>query len=129
MSFQEAFAKQCRQSHASLFALVSSMGANSKAMFHYTRCKGIAEEKIGNLQFDTYNIYRPSLLLIGQRSEKRLAEDLGKFMFKLFEHSKISNKLGTRVDVLAKFILHTCLHTQAQGTHIYDAESIQAEEI
>ena len=128
VSFQEAFATQCRQSHASLFALVSSMGANSKAMFHYPRCKGIAEEKIGNLQFDTYNIYRPSLL-IGQRSEKRLAEDLGKFMFKLFEHSKISNKLGTRVDVLAKFILHTCLHTRAQGTHIYDAESIQAEEI
>ena len=57
--------------------LVSSVGADSNSKYFYTRMKGLLEEAIGDLEFETFHIIRPSLLL-GNRMEFRLGEYLSK---------------------------------------------------
>ena len=57
--------------------LVSSVGADSGSKYFYTRMKGLLEEAIKDLEFETFHIIRPSLLL-GNRMEFRLGEYLSK---------------------------------------------------
>lgn len=59
------------------FALVSAMGANTNSLFFYSRVKGELEQALRNLSFPSLIILQPSLLL-GDRKEKRIGEDIGK---------------------------------------------------
>ena len=65
---EAAYKNGCRK-----FALVSSMGANSKSMFFYSKTKGEIEEAVKNIGFESCFIFRPSLLL-GHRSHVRFGE-------------------------------------------------------
>jgi len=59
------------------FLLVSAMGANPRSRIFYNRVKGELEAALLTLEFDSVTIFRPSLLL-GDRSEFRLGEAVGK---------------------------------------------------
>ncbi|SFF54813.1 oxidoreductase [Thermoflexibacter ruber] len=59
------------------FALVSAMGADTYSLFFYSRVKGELEQALKNLSFPSLIILQPSLLL-GDRKEKRIGEDIGK---------------------------------------------------
>ncbi|HJU88990.1 MAG TPA: NAD-dependent epimerase/dehydratase family protein [Gemmatimonadaceae bacterium] len=59
------------------FLLVSAVGANSRSRVFYSRVKGELEEAILALPYRSVTIARPSLL-IGERSEPRLGEEIGK---------------------------------------------------
>ncbi len=61
---------------ASQFHLISSIGANPKSLFYYSRVKGEIEKAISSLSIPNINIYRPSLLL-GKRQERRAGEHIG----------------------------------------------------
>lgn len=61
------------------FLLVSSAGADAESRMFYPRVKGELEAAIGALGFRSVTIARPSLLL-GPRSERRLAEEVGKLL-------------------------------------------------
>ncbi len=62
--------------------LVSSSGANSESQNAYLQMKGELEEKIGDLGFNTLNIFQPSLLL-GERKEFRAGERIASAMLPL----------------------------------------------
>jgi len=62
--------------------LVSSSGANSESQNAYLQMKGELEEKIGDLGFNTLNIFQPSLLL-GERKEFRAGERVASAMLPL----------------------------------------------
>jgi uncharacterized protein YbjT (DUF2867 family) len=81
-----ALAKLAKAAGATTFVLVSSMGANSHSAFFYSRVKGDIEDAIGKLHFKSTIIVRPSLLL-GDRNEKRLGEDIGKVFMKLIPYT------------------------------------------
>src|SRR5690554_685815 len=71
------------------FLIVSSLGADSKKKGFYLKLKGEVEDALiekmhPTVGFDSLSIFRPSLLL-GKRSEKRLAEDIGQFFSKLLK--------------------------------------------
>jgi uncharacterized protein YbjT (DUF2867 family) len=68
-------AKLARTNGASQFLLVTAMGADAKAFIFYNRVKGEVEEKIATLNYDSYSVFRPSLLL-GDRKEVRPAEKM-----------------------------------------------------
>ena len=59
------------------FLLISAVGASPYSLAFYSRVKGRAEAVVQALSFPTVHILRPSLLL-GDRDESRLAEDLVK---------------------------------------------------
>jgi uncharacterized protein YbjT (DUF2867 family) len=71
-----AFAAAARKAGARHFLLVSSSGADAASRNAYLRLKGEVEAAVAALGFERADILRPGLLL-GQRSEKRLAEGLG----------------------------------------------------
>ena len=59
------------------FLLVSSLGANARSRIFYNRVKGELEDALRTVGFRSLTIVRPSLLL-GQRPEFRLGEEIGK---------------------------------------------------
>ena len=70
-------ARFCKMTGCEKFILVSSAGANSKSGNFYQRLKGETDEAIKSVGLTTVHIMRPSLLL-GERKEFRLGENLGK---------------------------------------------------
>ena len=72
-------ARFCKMTGCEKFILVSSAGANPKGMNFYSRLKGETEEAVKDVGLKTVHIMRPSLLL-GERKEFRLAENIGKKM-------------------------------------------------
>lgn len=64
------------------FILVSSLGAHAKSSNFYLRTKGELEEKISALNFETFIILRPSIIL-GKRNEFRLGETIGIFFMSI----------------------------------------------
>ncbi len=70
------FAAAARKAGARQFIHVSSVGAKVDAASRYLRMKGRTEAKLSALGFHRLDIVRPGLLL-GARSEFRLAEKVG----------------------------------------------------
>ncbi|NMP15620.1 NAD(P)H-binding protein [Thalassotalea sp. Y01] len=68
-------AKQCAHAQVKHFMVISSLGANSKSKAFYSATKGRMECDIARLGLTRISVVRPSLL-IGQRPEFRLAEQL-----------------------------------------------------
>src|SRR5882672_10827145 len=65
------------------FLLVSSLGANKNSGIFYNKVKGEVEHAIQQVGFNSFHIFRPSLLL-GHREEERAGEDAAKFFYKVF---------------------------------------------
>jgi uncharacterized protein YbjT (DUF2867 family) len=61
------------------FVLQSSIGANSDSNNFYLKCKGEIEHNISELNFNSFIILQPSLLL-GKRKEKRLPEKIAMYL-------------------------------------------------
>ncbi|MBN44309.1 MAG: hypothetical protein CML94_02240 [Rhodobiaceae bacterium] len=70
------FARKAREAGATKISLVSSVGANPYAKNFYLKTKGEVEEEIKKIDFQSINIFRPSLLL-GHREEVRFLEKIG----------------------------------------------------
>lgn len=70
-------AQLAHQQGASQMQVVSAVGANSGSPLFYNKVKGEMELTLGKIGFDGLHIIRPSLLL-GERAERRWAEDLSK---------------------------------------------------
>jgi uncharacterized protein YbjT (DUF2867 family) len=72
-----AVARRAREAGATRFALTSSLGADTGARSFYLRTKGEIERDVGALGYASLTIVRPGLLG-GERSERRLTEEVGK---------------------------------------------------
>ena len=99
-----SIAKKGKKSGAETLSLISSIGANSSSKNFYLKTKGELEESIQNLGFSTVNIFRPSFL-VGERSEKRLAEKVAIRLAKivdLFLIGSASKYRSVKAELLAK---------------------------
>ena len=79
-----SIARKAKESGAETLSLISCIGANSSSKNFYLRTKGEVEESIQSLGFSTVNIFRPSFL-VGDRSEKRLAEKIAIKLAKIMD--------------------------------------------
>lgn len=108
------------------FSVVSAMGANSNSHIFYNKVKGELEDALEKLELKYLSIFRPSLL-IGERSESRLAEGIAIKLYhfsKSFLSEKLKRKLGTGVSLLATKILND-LKENKSGKQIYEAVDIK----
>lgn len=64
------------------FLLVSAMGADSGSKIFYNRTKGEIEDAISELNYPSFQIFRPALLL-GSRNEYRPLESITQSVFKV----------------------------------------------
>lgn len=72
-------AEKCKKKGIKRFIVVSSVGANANSKNFYLRTKGEMEKEVASAGIEHTVFIRPSLLL-GQRKEKRLAEDIAKII-------------------------------------------------
>jgi uncharacterized protein YbjT (DUF2867 family) len=79
LEYPVALARAALARGARHFLLVSALGADAGSRVFYNRVKGEVEGAIAALGFRSVTIARPSLLL-GQRTERRLAEQVGKVL-------------------------------------------------
>jgi uncharacterized protein YbjT (DUF2867 family) len=77
------FALLAKQNGFNQFYLQSSLGADSKSNNFYLKIKGETENTIKKLNFESFAIFRPSMLL-GNRIEFRFGETLGKLAMRFF---------------------------------------------
>lgn len=77
LEYPKALAQLARARGVTHFALVSAIGADPRSRVFYNRVKGEAEAAVGACGFRSATILRPSLLL-GERSEFRLGEEVAK---------------------------------------------------
>ncbi len=75
-----AVASHARDHGATSFALTSSLGADPRSRFFYTRTKGELEVGLKKLGFPSLTIVRPSVL-DGHRERQRLEERMAKIVF------------------------------------------------
>jgi uncharacterized protein YbjT (DUF2867 family) len=99
-TYQYEFAKAASENGVLTFILVSSMGANPKSLFFYSRMKGELEEAVKKLNFNKLVIFRPSILE-GNRSEKRRGEKVALILSRLFTKIILKRYRPTPVQILA----------------------------
>jgi uncharacterized protein YbjT (DUF2867 family) len=111
-----------RERGAEGFALTSSMGANARSRFTYTRTKGALEDAIDRLGFPSLTIARPGFL-DGQRSEHRPLEQaisaLLRIAAPILPASARTNSASTVAALLVEAII-----TGAKGKRIIDSGEI-----
>lgn len=118
-------AEMAHRQGAKQILLVSSVGADSSSKVFYSRVKGQVEEAILPMPFWSIHIFRPSLLL-GNRSEKRPLESIGK-MASRGVTAILGNKLGRYRPIEAQ-VVAKAMSKQAQqldrGVFFYDSDVI-----
>jgi uncharacterized protein YbjT (DUF2867 family) len=116
-------AKICIQRGAQQFLLVSALGANKNSSFYYNEVKGSVEIDIDEVGFNSFHIFRPSLLL-GPRDEKRSAEDAAKTFYRLFNFLIPLKYKAIDSMKVAKAMLHFS-KAGLPGKHVHHSAELQ----
>lgn len=116
-------AKSLKSTGAKKFLLVSALGADKSSRIFYNKVKGIAEEAIGNLVYDSYHIFRPSLL-IGPRKEARAGEDAAKIFYSIFGFLIPKKYKGIESVKVARAMM-TEAKSDKVGLQIYESVALQ----
>src|SRR3546814_5964806 len=102
-------ARLAHQQGAKHFLVISAIGANKDSLFFYSRVKGLMEEDIRTILFETISVFRPSLI-DGERKEDRVMEELslnigrslGRIMKGSLEKYKRSDEHTTELQYLMR---------------------------
>jgi uncharacterized protein YbjT (DUF2867 family) len=119
-------AKLAKQQGSHQYLIVTAMGADKNSRIFYNRVKGEVEEKIDSLQFPSFHIFRPALLL-GERHETRTGEAIAQKIMPLFNFLMIGGLKkykpieGSKV---AQAMLKIAKQ-QISGKHIYASDQLQ----
>jgi uncharacterized protein YbjT (DUF2867 family) len=104
------------------FVLVSSIGANSKSGNFYIKLKGEVEEAVKTAGLKSLHIMRPSLLL-GDRKEFRLAENLSKIFMTAFSYVIPAKYKAIQARDVAKAMIAAAKRME-EGIFIYEGASL-----
>ncbi|KAL6238838.1 protein fmp52, mitochondrial [Aspergillus navahoensis] len=96
-------AKAARDAGTKVYVLISSIGADVKSTFAYTRMKGEIEEGVKALGFERTVILRPGLIA-GPREESRPAEAVVRFFAGVLGkvHSSLKDGWAQESDIIGK---------------------------
>ena len=76
-------AKLCKENNINSFIAISAIGANAESKIFYNRLKGEMERDVLAQKIKHTQLLQPSLI-VGNRDEKRLGEDLSKKFMNIF---------------------------------------------
>lgn len=117
-------AKKLKVNNATSYHLVSALGADKKSSIFYNKVKGEVEAAIAEQHFQSYHIYRPSLLL-GDRKEQRAGEDAAKVFYKIFGFLIPKKYQAIDSAKVAKAMLHMAKENK-QGEFIHESAAMQS---
>lgn len=108
------------------FLFISAIGANADSRIFYSRIKGIAEQELRKMPYDSLSILRPSLLL-GARQEYRLAERWGGVVFQALSFlftGPLRKYRAIEADTVARAMYRIAMDAPKK-TAIYSSEQIE----
>ncbi len=113
-------AMQAQASGVKNISIVTSLGSDPNAANFYLKSKGMIEDKITKIDFDSISIHRPGLL-IGARNEIRLGEFIGQKIFPYFIDPFLIGSTrkyrSIKGDILAKAMVN--LSGYGEGVNYY----------
>ena len=80
ITYCREIAKQAQANGVKHISIVTSLGSDSNSTNFYLKTKGMIEDQITEIDFESISIHRPGLL-IGARNEMRLGEFIGQKIF------------------------------------------------
>jgi uncharacterized protein YbjT (DUF2867 family) len=120
ITYCHEIAKQAQASGVKNISIVTSLGSDSNSTNFYLKSKGMIEDQITKIDFDSISIYRPGLL-IGARNEMRLGEFIGQKIFPYFLDPFLIRSLrkyrSIKGDTLAKAMVN--LSGVEKGVNFY----------
>ena len=111
---------------ASQFLVVTAVGADPQSRILYSRVKGEAEEALRRLQFESIQIFRPSLL-VGARSQGRPAERVAGLLSLLVAWAfvgPLSRYRPIKAEAVARAMVQVAREAP-RGTHVYESKEIR----
>ncbi|WP_284417441.1 MULTISPECIES: NAD(P)H-binding protein [unclassified Bradyrhizobium] len=118
-------AQDARRSGVERFVLVSSVGADPRSYFLYTRTKGEVEAAVKQLAFPSLTIVRPGFL-DQERVESRPFEDLVRLMLRIAEPVLPMSARASSVDRVSRLLIEAAVSAE-RGTHVIGPESLGRE--
>lgn len=117
-----------KEKACSMISFVSSIGANKSSSNFYLKLKGDVEAKIIALDFESTNIFRPSLL-IGKRDEKRIVEGFSQKISPLLDFIFVGplKKYRSIKGITVAKAMHNIGLRSPLGVNIYESEDIKTE--
>ena len=112
--YSVSFARKAREAGATEISLVSSVGANPYSKNFYLKTKGEVEEEIKKIDFQSINIFRPSLL-IGNREDRRFLEKIGQNLSSLINPFLIGSLRKYRGIKSSNIAYYMANHEQSVG--------------
>ena len=116
-------AKQAQARGVKNISIVTSLGSDSNSRNFYLKSKGMIEDKINKLDFDSISIHRPGLL-IGARNEIRLGEFIGQKIFPYFIDPFLKGSIrkyrSIKGDTLAKAMVNLSGYRKGVNYYYFD---------
>jgi uncharacterized protein YbjT (DUF2867 family) len=111
---------------ASQFLVVTAVGADPQSRILYSRVKGEAEEAVRRLQFESIQIFRPSLL-VGARTQSRPAERVAGLLSMLVAWAfvgPLARYRPIKAETVARAMVRVAREAP-RGTHVYESQDIR----
>ncbi len=111
---------------AQQYLLVSAMGADESSYIFYNQVKGEVEAAIAKLGFDSFCVFRPSMLL-GERTETRIGEQIGQAVMQGVAPLMVG-ALKKYQAIPAETVAETMVHVakkELDGVYIFESDKIQ----
>lgn len=106
------FANWVHRLRASKFLYVSAIGASANSPIFYNKVKGQVEDDLKKIPFEYLGIFQPSVLM-GNRKESRLGEDVGKVVMRAVAAVGIYRKYKPIYDYqVAKALVHFAMENR-----------------
>ena len=116
-------AKQAQARGVKNISIVTSLGSDCNSANFYLKSKGMIEDKITNIDFDSISIHRPGLL-IGARNEMRLGEFIGQKLFPYFIDPFLMGSIrkyrSIKGDTLAKAMVNLSGYREGINYYYFD---------
>ena len=123
ITYCHKIAKQAQARGVKHISIVTSLGSDSNSANFYLKSKGMIEDKITNIDFDSISIHRPGLL-IGARNEMRLGEFIGQKIFPYFIDPFLMGSIrkyrSIKGDTLAKAMVNLSGYREGINYYYFD---------
>ncbi len=112
-TYQFEIAKKAKQAGAKHISLISAAGANPNSINYYLKTKGLLEEEIIKLGFDSINIFQPGHLIGNKVRFDIILVDIISFISDPFLHGPFKKFRSISVKKLSKSVINNSLDKKA----------------
>ena len=118
-TYQLEIAKKAKSVGARGISLISAVGADANSWNYYLKTKGMLEEEIINLEFDSTNIFRPGHLMGNKKRLDIVFADTVSRIVDPFLHGSIEKFRSISVEKLSESVVKRSMCCKT-GIHFFD---------